>query len=224
MDRTQYTYTKKNSGHPLRDQYVAGMERFSSAERRNAEQLCIHAAFAGCGILTGILLFLAAGETGDTDAAKALYFEQRAFSSYPTAELYLRYLAGWFCHYALRLAAAMLPAVTTHPRMTGRAVCFLHAVFAGFGICVLSGSFSAFAVYYAAAQSGVLSLLLLLSVKAVRYAEERQKLFRAKDKGTPDPARFFYGCAAPLFTGFLLSSGALLAGMTAVSAAACFFL
>ena len=220
MEGTHSSYTQPCGDGTVRDLYFSGMERYSCSERHNAEQLCIHAAFAGCGILTGILIFLISGEKGDAETAAELYFSRRAFTSYADAGEYLSFLASWFSHSLLWLCAALLPALTTHPMLIGRGVCFLRAVTAGFGVCVLSGGFSFFTVFYAALQSGFLALLLMLSVKSVRYAKEKQN---RQSRGDKNIRHWLYGAAAPLFTGTLLTFGALLFSMTAVSAAACFF-
>ena len=195
------------------------MEHFSCGHREAAECLCIHASAAGCGILFGVLFFFLWGEHAEIDAFSELYFQTRAFSSYADAHAYMEFFASWFCHHALWQAAALLCAFFVRPMVGTLPLCFARGLLAGFGICVLSGSFSGFVLYYAAAQAALLALLLMMSAKSIRYAKDRALYVKNMGGTFLISQAWVFGKLLPLLCGFFLSCGVQILGMLGISCA-----
>ncbi len=224
MTHTQTRSYSHTSGEPtIKGRFFAGMERYSCFQAVNAERLFLCAAYVGCGICAGILLFLLCGERADSDTISSVYWSARAFTSYSSPIEYFTFLAGWFWHHAGWLAAACFFAMTVHPQLFCGILGFFRGISTAFGICVLSGTFSAFAIYDAVMQSAALALLLMMSAKSICHAEERRKITQ-KDPNTSllNPS-FLWGAALPLCANFLLCAGTLVTGQLIISAAACFF-
>ncbi|MCQ2431722.1 MAG: hypothetical protein MJ175_03870 [Clostridia bacterium] len=226
MNHTRYQnpeehYTRPDGSGSLRDRFFAGMEHFAAANPASLPILVILSAAAACGAVAGAILYTLFGTSADPGEVERSYFAVRAFTSYPGRQAAAAFLAGWFFDRLLPLTAALLPAVTTRPRVCAWILCMVRGMVSGFVVCALSSGFSPFTLYCAAAQSGYLALIFMTSAKAVRYAELRADALKASGGKSPDPAVFLPGAVLPLLCGWLLAAFTMLVFMTAVCAVSC---
>lgn len=200
--------------------FLRGMLSYASGRTEQARTLCALAAACVCGIIAGVLCWLAFGERASASVFGEIYARERAFSAYGNAAEYLRFFSGWFCHHAVWLLLALVCALTVYPTAGVSALCFARGVSAGFGVCALGGGFSAFRIVYAAAEGALLCLISMLGAKSVTYAHRRAK--QPSEEGRPLFLRPAWVAEQllPLICGALAAAGALLLGLLLLSGTA----
>lgn len=207
--------------------FLDGMLRYACNRREQAKTLCVLAAAGVCGIAAGVLCFLVWGTRADLQTFRDAYLSARAFSAYENAGAYLRYFSGWFCHYAAWLCGALLCAGTFHPFIHSSLLCFARGLLSGFGVCALSGRFSGFCVFYAAAECAFLCLCGMVAAKSVLYVRRRNRK-TVRDgipSGTPRwDAAWLAGDLLPLLCGTLTALGTLVCGLLVISGASAIWL
>lgn len=201
--------------------FASGMKRYALAGTAQAKTLAKLAAAAGVGIVIGVFCYWYLGTSADRELLMEDYAHLRAFVSYESVRDYAVFFSDWFCHHAVWLFCVLPLALTVYPGCFCALLCAARGMTAGFSVCTVSGGFSLFTVYYAAAQGALCVFLLMACAKGVAYAGYRRALPRTGHRQFS--LVWLCGDLSPMLCGILFAAAAQMTGMLLVSAVCCFF-